>query len=137
MAPAGLTPQQRAFLEERRFAVVGTRNPDGSPHLAVMWYLLDGDEILVNSAEGRLKDRNLAADPRISVMAADGYRFVRIDGRVRIDHDQAAAHADIRRLAARYYGDELRADEALRNTFSKQHRISYRLPIRRVYAQGF
>jgi len=137
MAHPGLTPQQRAFLEEPRFAVVGTRNPDGSPHLAVMWYLLDGDEILVNSAEGRLKDRNLAADPRMSVMAAEGYRFVRIDGRVRIDHDQAEAHADIRRLAARYYGDELRADEALRNTFSKQHRISYRLPIRRVYAQGF
>jgi len=137
MAEPGLTPQQRAFLEESRFAVVGTRSPDGSPHLAVMWYVLDGDEILVNSAEGRLKDRNLAADPRMSVMVADGYRFVRIDGRVRIDHDQATAHADIRRLAARYYGDERRADEALRNTFSKQHRISYRLPIRRVYAQGF
>ena len=137
MAQPRLTPQQRAFLDEPRFAVVGTRNPDGSSHLAVMWYLLDGDEILVNSAEGRLKDRNLATDPRMSVMVADGYRFVRVDGRVRIDHDQAAAHRDIRRLAARYYGDDRRADEALRNTFSKQHRITYRLPIRRVYAQGF
>ena len=137
MPRAELTDEQRAFLEDKRFAVVGTKNPDGSPHLAVMWYLLDGDDIVVNSRRGRIKDRNLAADPRISVMVADGYRFVRIDGRVGIDHDQATAHADIRRLAARYYGDELRADEALRNTFSKQHRISYRLPIRRVYAQGF
>jgi len=132
-----LTPEQRKFLDEKRFAVVGTRNPDGSSHLAVMWYLVDGGDIVVNSAQGRLKDRNLAADPRMSVMIADGYRFVRVDGRAKIDHDQATAHADIRRLAARYYGDEKKADDAMRENFSKQHRITYRLPIRRVYAQGF
>ena len=137
MTRGELTPEQRKFLDEKRFAVVGTRNPDGSPHLAVMWYLVDGDDIVVNSAQGRLKDRNLAADPRMSVMIADGYRFVRVDGRARIDHDQATAHADIRRLAARYYGDEKKADDAMRENFSKQHRITYRLPIRRVYAQGF
>ncbi len=136
-ARAALTPEQRAFLEEKRFAVVGTKNPDGSPHLAVMWYLLDGEDILVNSAQGRLKDRNLAADPRMSVMVADGYRFVRIDGRISIDHDQTRSHADIRRLAARYYGDERVVEEAMRSNFSKQHRISYRLLMRRVYAQGF
>jgi len=132
-----LTPAQRQFIEGKHFAVVGTRNPDGSPHLAVMWYLVDGDDIVVNSALDRLKDRNLAADPRMSVMVADGYRFVRVDGRAIIDHDQTTAHGDIRRLAARYYGDEKKADEAMRNTFSKQHRITYRLPIARVYAQGF
>jgi PPOX class probable F420-dependent enzyme len=125
------------FLEEKRFAVVGTKNPDGSPHLAVMWYLLDGDDIVVNSAQGRIKDRNLAADPSASVMIADGYRFVRVDGRVTIDHDQTRAHEDIRRLAARYYENEEKVDEAMRNNFNKQHRITYRLPIRRVYAQGF
>jgi PPOX class probable F420-dependent enzyme len=137
MGVAELTAAQRSFLREKRFAVVGTRNPDGSPHLAVMWYLIEGDQVLVNSAQGRLKDRNLAADPRISVMVADGYRFVRVDGRVRIDHDQETTQADIRRLAIRYLGDEGKADQAVRNTFSKQHRVSYRVPIRRVYAQGF
>ena len=131
-----LTPEQREFLEEKRFAVVGTVNPDGSPHLAVMWYLLDGDDIVVNSAQGRLKDRNLAADPRMSVLIADGYRFVRLDGRAKIDHDQTTAQADIRRLAVMNYG-AAKADEAMRNRFSKQHRITYRLPIRRVYADGF
>ena len=133
---AALTPAQRTFLEQVRFAVVGTINPDGSPHLAVMWYLLDGNDIVVNSAQGRLKDRNLARDARISVMVADGYRFVRIDGRVTIEHEQAIAHNDIRRLALRYYGNAKRADEAMSATFSKQHRITYRLPIRRVNAAG-
>jgi len=137
VAKRELTPTERTFLEEKRFAIVGTKNPDGSPHLAVMWYLLDGDEIVVNSAQGRIKDRNLATDPRMSVLVEDGYRWIRIDGRARIEHDQTIAHADIRRLAARYYGDERRVEEAMKNNFSKQHRITYRLPIRRVASDEF
>ena len=137
MALSKLTAAQRAFLEEKRFAVVGTKNPDGSPHLAVMWYLVDGDDIIVNSAQGRVKDRNLAADPRMSVLVEDGYRWIRIDGRAEIEHDQTIAHADIRRLAARYYDDERKVEEAMKNNFSKQHRITYRLRIRRVAGEGF
>jgi PPOX class probable F420-dependent enzyme len=132
-----LTPAQREFLKDRRFAVVGSRNPDGSPHVAVMWYLVDGDEILVNSAQGRIKDRNLAADPRMSVIVEDEYRWVRVDGRARIDHDQATAQADIRRLAERYHEDPSKVDELVASRFSKQHRITYRLPIRRVASEGF
>jgi len=132
-----LSPAQRAFLEEKRFAVIGSKNPDGSPHLAVMWYLVDGDDIVVNSAEGRIKDRNLAADPRMTVMVADGYRWIRVDGRAKIEHDQKIAQADIRRLAARYYEDERMVAESVRNSFGKQHRITYRLPIHRVAGEGF
>ena len=137
MAGSGLTQAQRAFLEEKRFAIVGSRNPDGSPHLAVMWYLLDGDDVVVNSAQGRIKDRNLAADPRMSVLVEDGYRWIRIDGRATIEHDQAIAQADIRRLAARYFEDERRVEEAVKSNFSKQHRITYRLPVRRIASEEF
>jgi PPOX class probable F420-dependent enzyme len=132
-----LTPAQRRFLQEKRFAVVGTKNLDGSPHLAVMWYLIDGDEIVVNSAQGRVKDRNLAADPRMSLVVEDGYRWLRVDGRTRIEDDQAITHQDIRRLAARYYQDEQKVEQAMRDNFSRQHRITYRLPIRRVSGEGF
>ena len=137
MPRSELTPAQRKFLEERRFAVVGTTNPDGSPHLAVMWYLLDGEDLVVNSAQGRLKDRNLAHDPRMSVVVEDEYRWIRIDGRVRIEHDQTVTHEDIRRLASRYYQDEGKVAEAIRNNFSTQHRITYRLPIGRIAGEGF
>ncbi len=137
MPGSELTPAQRTFLEEKRFAVVGSKNPDGSPHLAVMWYLLDGDDIVVNSAQGRIKDRNLGADPRMSVLVEDGYRWIRVDGRAAIEHDQTIAHADIRRLAVRYYEDERKVEEAVKNNFSKQHRITYRLPVRRVASEGF
>ena len=135
MQASKLSAAQRAFLEEKRFAVVGTKNPDGSAHLAVMWYLLDGDDIVVNSAQGRVKDRNLAADPRMSLLVEDGYRWVRVDGRAKIEHDQTIAHADIRRLAARYYEDERKVEQAMKNNFSKQHRITYRLPLRRVASE--
>jgi PPOX class probable F420-dependent enzyme len=134
---AELTAAHRAFLAEKRFAIVGTKNPDGSPHLAVMWYLVDGDDIVVNSVQGRIKDRNLAADPRMSVLVEDGYRWIRIDGRAKIEHDQAIARSDIRRLAARYYEDDRKVEEAMKNNFSKQHRITYRLPLRRVASEGF
>ena len=137
MAPSDLTQAQRRFLEEKRFAVVGTKNADGSPHLAVMWYLLEGDDIVVNSARGRIKDRNVAADPRMTVLVADGYRWIRIDGQAKIEHDQTIAHADIRRLASRYYQDDRKVEESVKNNFSKQHRITYRLPIRRVASEGF
>jgi PPOX class probable F420-dependent enzyme len=137
MSRSGLTPAQRAFLEEKRFAVVGSKNPDGSPHLAVMWYLLDGENIVVNSAQGRIKDRNLAADPRMSVLVEDGYRWIRVDGTARIDHDQSIAHGVIRRLASRYYEDERKVEEEMKNHFSKQHRITYRLAIHRVSSEGF
>ncbi len=137
MPRSELTAPQRKFLEEKRFAVVGTRNPDGSPHLAVMWYLLDGDDIVVNSAEGRIKDRNLASDSRMSVLVEDGYRWIRVDGRAAIQHDQTITHADIRRIATRYYEDERKVEEGMKNNFSKQHRITYRLPIRRIASEGF
>ena len=137
MARTEVTPAQRKFLEEKRFAVVGTKNPNGSPHLAVMWYLLDDDAIVVNSAQGRIKDRNLAADPRMSVLVEDGYRWIRIDGRAVIEHDQAITQADIRRLAARYYEDERKVEAAVKSNFSKQHRISYRLRIRRIASEEF
>ena len=132
-----INPAQRKFLEERHFAVIGTTNPDGSPHLAVMWYLLDGDDIIVNSAQGRIKDRNLARDPRMSLVVEDEYRWIRIDGRARIDHDQKITHEDIRRLASRYYQDEREVDDAVRNNFSTQHRITYRLALRRIAGEGF
>jgi PPOX class probable F420-dependent enzyme len=130
----GLTPAQRKFLEEKRFAVIGTTNPSGSPQLTVMWYILDGDEIVFNTKAGRAKDINLQRDPRVSILviADDPYRYIRIDGRVRTITDQATAQNDIRRIAMRYYEDQARVEKAMRDNFGKQQRISYRVPTTRV-----
>src|SRR5713226_7780097 len=103
-----LTAEQRAFLEQKNFAVLGTVSRSGAPHLTVMWYLLDGDEIVFNTKAGRVKESNLSRDPRVSLLVYDesGYRYIRIDGRVRAITDPEVAHRDIARLAVRYHGEE-------------------------------
>ena len=131
-----LTQAERDFLHEARFAVLGTTNENGSAHLTVMWYALEGDEIMFNTAAGRKKPDNLARDPRASLIVPDGYRFVRIEGTVRANHDQAVAQADIRKLALRYYQSEDRVRRSVTATWAKQHRITYRMPLGRVYSSG-
>ena len=128
-----LTADQRAFLEEKHFAVLGTTNASGTPHLTIMWYLLDGDEIVFNTKAGRTKESNLERDPRVSLLvyAEDGYTYMRIDGRVTTITDPEIAHRDIARLAIRYNGAE-KAKGAIAR-FNSEQRISYRLPTTRVY----
>lgn len=132
-----LTQAERDFLHEARYAVLGTTNENGSAHLTVMWYALEGDEIMFNTAAGRKKPENLARDPRASLIVPDGYRFVRVDGTVQANDDQQVAQADIRKLALRYYQSEERAQRGVEAGWSKQHRITYRMPVRRVYSSGF
>ena len=131
-----LSEQVRAFLEEPRFAVLATVNPDGTAQQTVMWYKLDGDRIVMNTARGRWKDHNLRRDRRVSLCIEDGYRFVTISGVVELDDDQATAQADIAALAARYKSPD-EAAAMIRDGFSKQHRITLRLPIERVQTRGF
>ncbi len=127
----------RAFLEEPRFASLATINPDGSIQQTVMWYALrGGQQILMNTARGRKKDRNLLRDRRISICVEDGYRYVTIAGEVDLVEDQATAQADIAALAVRYHGPE-RSAEMVRDGFAKQERISLLLPIGTVDVQGF
>lgn len=129
-----LTDEQRDFLEEVRFAVLGTVNASGSPQLTMMWYLLDGDEIMFNTVAGRAKASNLDRDARVSMLIYDatGYHYLRIDGRARMIDDPKVGQADIRRLGMRYYGDEAKVEAAVRR-WSEQHRVSYRVTITRVY----
>lgn len=91
------------FVAEQRFAVLATINADGAPQQTVMWYLLDGDEVVINTAAGRVKDANLRRDPRVSVCIEDGYTYVTLSGQARLVEDQPTAQADIRRLASRYH----------------------------------
>jgi PPOX class probable F420-dependent enzyme len=130
-----LADNVRDFLNERRFAVLATINRDGTPQQTVMWYELQGDEIMMNTAAGRLKDHNLHRDPRISLCIEDEQRFVTLRGTVTMNDDQEVAQADIARLAARYNGPE-RAQTSTPN-FRKEHRITLRMTIEGVLARGF
>jgi PPOX class probable F420-dependent enzyme len=128
---AALSDKARAFLQEKRFAVLATINPDSTPQLSAMWYELDGDEILMNTKVGRVKDRNLRRDPRISICIEDGYSYLTLIGTVQLIGDQETAQADIKRLATRYH-NPAKAEQMMRDTFSKQQRVSIRMTIEKV-----
>jgi PPOX class probable F420-dependent enzyme len=80
---------------------------DGSPQVTVVWVDLDGDRILVNTAEGRVKPRNVRRDPRvaISISGPGGYPSASIRGKVvEVTSDGADAHID--KLANKYMGQD-------------------------------
>jgi PPOX class probable F420-dependent enzyme len=129
---AELTEKARAFLREKRFAVLATLNKDGSPQLTTMWYLLENDgTILMNTRAGRLKERNMRRDPRVSVCFEEGYRYVTIKGRVEMIDDPHISQRDIYRLSARYHGEE-KAKKQMETQFSKEQRVTLRLRPERI-----
>ena len=97
----------RTFLAEPQPAVIASLRPDGQPVSVATWYLLDGDEVLVNMDAGRRRLDYLRADPRVSLTVLDGadwYSHVSVQGQVarwRKDDDLA----DIDALARHYTGD--------------------------------
>lgn len=132
-----LSERVRAFLDANRFATIATTDPDGSPRQAVIWYRLDGDEIVLNSLVGRRWPSNLVRDPRISVAVgdqADGYRWVGLTGRVTVVEDQPTAQADIAEMARRYHADDpAEAERLIRDRFERQPRVSFRVSIDAVH----
>lgn len=126
----------RAFLREPHFPVLATIGPDGVPQQTVVWYDLDGDEIVMNTAAGRVKHRNLRRDPRVSLCFEDGYRYLTLVGTCGLDDDQARAQEDIRRLAVRYHGEE-HGEEMSRDLFRGERRVTVRMRVERVVADGF
>jgi len=127
-----LSKKAQAFLQELRFAVLATINQDGTPQLTTMWYLLEDDgTILMNSKVGRLKERNLRRDPRISICIEDDYNFLTINGTTQLIDDPERTQHDIYRLSARYHGEE-KARRQMQEQFSKETRVSLLLKPERV-----
>lgn len=123
------------FLNERHFAVVATINEDGSPHQTVVWYELQGDRIMMNTRVGRVKERNLKRDPRISFCVEEDYGYLWVKGRVELDYDPERSQADIKALAIKYDGQE-EGERQSRDKFSKQQRVTIYMSIEGFGGEG-
>ena len=91
------------LLEQPNYATISTVNKDGSLHSTVVWISLDGGELAVNSAVGRLWPNNLERDPHIAAVvqeAGNPYNFVEIRGTATGTTDGADEH--INALAKKY-----------------------------------
>ena len=108
---------------KKAFANLATVNADGTPQVTPVWFDWDGRHIRVNTARGRVKDKNLQRTPAVSLAIMDPdnpYRYVQIKGRVTaVTEAGADAHIDL--LAKKYLGQDRypyrKADE-VRVTFS-------------------
>ena len=131
-----LTQTIRDFLNERRFAVLATLNPGGTIQQSVMWYLLEGDAIVMNTAKGRIKFRNIECSNEISVCIEDGLRYVTLTGTVRLNDDPEIALADIQRIGRRYDSEE-EVRNAYETNWKHQQRVTLTMPIQHVVTHGF
>jgi len=120
-------------------ATVVTLMPNGYPQATPVWFDFDGDNIWVNTAAGRQKDKNLIANGKVTLSIIDPqnpYRWVEIRGDV-IERTTDGAVAHIDRLAklyagkASYYGDFAPADRA-----TQEQRVIYKIKPVKVNASG-
>jgi PPOX class probable F420-dependent enzyme len=96
------------LLTKPAFAHLATLNADGSPQVTPVWVDFDGTNVIVNTARGRVKDKNLAREPRVAVSIADPenpYRYLGIQGRV-VEMTEKGADAHIDKMAKKYLGKD-------------------------------
>lgn len=94
------------LFEKKAFAHFATLMPDGSPQVTPVWCDFDGTHVLVNSARGRQKDKNIALNAKVALSMIDPenpYRYLEVRGVVaEITEHGADAHID--RMARKYLG---------------------------------
>jgi PPOX class probable F420-dependent enzyme len=134
-----LSNEVRDFLNEVYFAVVATIAPDGMPHQTVMWYLPDGDDLILNTPENSLKHKHLLRDSRISVCVEDGFRYVTLIGTVKLADDPGRALYG--KLGERYMStlgqrSNARPPSGRTAELLSRDRITLRMKIERVISSG-
>jgi PPOX class probable F420-dependent enzyme len=90
--------------ETRAFLFLATTMPDGSPQVTPIWFSTDGEHILINTNEGRVKDRNMKARPRVAMVIQDPstpYRYLQIRGKV-AEYTREGADEHINQLSLKY-----------------------------------
>ncbi|MFG2714267.1 PPOX class F420-dependent oxidoreductase [Streptomyces goshikiensis] len=139
MAKKMTQEEWRAFVSHAtRTGKLSTVRADGSPHIAPIWFVMDGDSFVFNTGKDTVKGRNLARDGRVALCVDDDrppFSYVVLQGRAEIseyadDGDELVRWAT--RIAARYMGEERAEDFGRRNGVPGE--LLVRVPIDRVIA---
>jgi PPOX class probable F420-dependent enzyme len=108
--------------ETKAFLYLATIMSDGSPQVTPVWFSADGEYILINTAEGRIKDRNMKVRPKVAMTIQDPqdpYRYLGVRGEV-VSHTREGADEHINALSFKYRGTPY-------NFTPGQQRIIFRL----------
>ena len=123
----------RDLLTKKAFASLATVMADGSPQVTPVWFDSDGNHLRVNSAKGRVKDRNMRRNGRVALVILDPenpYRHMAIRGRVE-EITESGADAHIDSLAKKYLGQD-------RYPYRQpgEVRVIYKIAPERVWGMG-
>ncbi|MFJ9588335.1 PPOX class F420-dependent oxidoreductase [Streptomyces acidicola] len=114
MAQKMTDEQWRAFVSHgTRTGKLSTVRADGRPHVAPIWFLVDGDDVVFNTGQDTVKGRNLARDGRVALCVDDDrppYGFVVLEGRAELSEDLDEVRHWATRIGGRYMGED-RAEE--------------------------
>jgi len=92
--------------ETKAFLYLATIMSDGSPQVTPVWFSAEDEYILINTAEGRIKDRNMKARPKVAMTIQDPqdpYRYLGVRGEV-VSHTREGADEHINALSFKYRG---------------------------------
>jgi len=115
--------------ETKAYLFLATSMADGSPQVTPVWFSAEGEHILVNTAKGRVKDRNMRARPQVALVIQDPatpYRYLQIRGHVDEVTEQGGDE-HINALSQKYDGKPWKKTEG-------QTRVIYKILIEHVDA---
>lgn len=138
MAQKMTDEQWRAFVSHgTRTGKLSTVRADGSPHVTPIWFLLDGDDVVFNTAKESVKGRNLARDGRAALCVDDDrppFDFVVLQGRAELSEDLGELRDWAARIGGRYMGEDRAEEFGKRNGVPGE--LLVRLRIEKVLAQS-
>lgn len=120
------------ILSKASLANIGTVDADGMPQVTPVWISYENGYLLMNSAKGRKKDRNLRERPQVAMSVVDKdnpYRYVGIQGRV-VDITEDGAVDHIHQLSHKYTGQDYQG------IVPDQTRVIYKIEPERVWTMG-
>ena len=127
--PCAIPASHADILLKRAFGHLATTCDDGAPHVTPVWVEPDAGDVLVNSALGRRKDRNIVRDPRVALSILDPddpYRYIGLQGEVVERLDDDGRHNN--HLSLKYHGEPF--------PFPSSDRVIYRIRPMRVWTMG-
>jgi PPOX class probable F420-dependent enzyme len=130
---AAIPEKYKDLLSKVAFAQLATVMPDGAPQVTPVWFDYDGNYLRINSAKGRVKDKNMRRNKRVALSVQDPdnpYRYFAAQGEIaEITEEGANEHIDA--LAKKYLGKD-------KYPFRQpgEVRVIYKIRPEKVHASG-
>lgn len=128
-----IPPAYLDLLETRAFANLATIMDDGTPQVTPVWFDVEGDYVRINSAQGRVKDRNMRARPFVAMTILDPknpYRYLQVRGPV-VEITTQGADDHIDALAKKYTGANRYG-----NRRPQEVRVTYKIKPEHIQGMG-